>query len=271
MKLLIPALMLIAALPSLRANAQSINYLSCDNCSYAEKKSLAVLSGRNGKVNVIDFKAIEAKSFYVFNEPGEHSALPANSSQELKNNIEVLKDYKKELEIIATGNIPINALTPYMYHGSNFNVVDLAKSKSTRADVAQAIGKYYENNVAASVRTIASAFGVTAINSVITSQYVLTVEFGSNGDTFQYKFSSLLIYPNGTVGYEFTAVEGSGRSVGVMIVATGSGGFEIRGSTESVEAFINRLGFTVTGGYGNSGSVTIGCEGSTGHPCIKQD
>jgi len=268
MKLLLPIFMLIIALPSLHTNAQSINYLTCDDCSYAEQKSLAVLSGRNGKVNVIDFKTIEANSFYVFNEPGQHSAVEATPSVDLTSGIEELRAFKHQLDSLIKGKISISAISPYMFDGSSFNVVDLVRNPSMQADVAQAIGKYYENNIIASVRTISGAFGSTALSTVITAQYVVTVQFGTNGDTFQFKFTSLNINPDGRVGYEFTAKTDSGRSEGVMIIATGNGAFQVRGAAANVEAFINKMGFTVSGSFGGRGSVSIGCEGTIGHPCL---
>jgi hypothetical protein len=73
-----------------QAIAQPIDYLTCNLCSIAEQKDLAIASGRNGKVNVINFSNFEASSYYVFNEPGQHTALPVQTLPKVKESLYIL-------------------------------------------------------------------------------------------------------------------------------------------------------------------------------------
>jgi hypothetical protein len=252
-----------------QAIAQPIDYLTCNLCSVAEQKVLAIASGRNGKVNVINFSDFESSSYYVFNEPGEHSARPVKSPEEVTQSLTTLKNFNRELQEVLTGVIPLNNLAPFMYGSTNLNIINIVSSNNARADIAQAMTKYYKSKITANLRTVAALLTVSAISQAIPATYVITVSVPNSNDTYQFKFSSVILSGNGDVSLKFDAVADSGRSDGILITASGGGSFSLSGDLAKIEAFINAFGFTVQYAAGDilSGRGTIGCGGTHDTPC----
>jgi hypothetical protein len=267
---ILTSIFVIANSLSIQANAQSIDYLTCNYCSASEQKSVAIASGRNGKVNVIDFMTVEAKSFYVFNEPGENSAIPASPAPELDDALKILKKFKSELEELRTGNVPISNLAPYMYGSADISVVDVVQHSGKQYDIAQALTKYYKDKITASVRTIAAILTTSAVSAAIPTSYVITVQFGSSSEYFQFKFSNIALLSDGNVTMVFSGIVGSGRGEDVLLTSNGPGTFQVHGKIVNIEAFINALGFKVQYAPGDirTGSGTIGCTSELGSPCI---
>jgi len=250
-----------------------IDYISCTPCSDKRMSKVAMLSGKNGVVNIIDFNSFRAKSFYVSSEPGGEHIISLQVPAQVESGLEQLKAVKESFKKEFNGNITIQSLNPYLYNKNDFSIIKIARFSSRQADVSQALTKYIHDRIGhKSLVNLAGIFGAAALDSTLSTSYSVKITFDSAGtDYFEFKFSEVSINSDGQISVLFSPVPNSGRMGNILLTSDGRGGFELSGNVTDIEGALSGMGYNINYGSGTrippTGTVTIACTGSKSKPC----
>jgi len=253
----------------------SSNILRCDNCNSFQMENIALASGKNGVVDVIDLRNFSTRSYLIFNEPGFHVVQPVGENQDVKSLLAEMKELKSTVKerLSQALEVDISDLEPYLDDKNSLNVLKVMRFKTRTADVAGALGDYIFWGVnRTSIAHQLGIFGISFGDFIVDAGYSIKVTFGSSDQYIMFEFKSLSISPSG-ITFKFVMYDDTGHENGVRIASSGNGNFTMTGSPLVIQNMLINYGYTLNTGSSSitdlPDTITTGCNVSKN--CTVQD